>query len=93
MFCINLFRLGLNPKAIQKIMGYANTSTTLETYTHMEDKALREQVGELGNNISFAAVSFGADGVQSSNGKGSMIPPVLPVTMPSAAAHFRASTA
>lgn len=37
MFCINLFRLGLNPKAIQKIMGYANTSTTLDTYTHMED--------------------------------------------------------
>ena len=69
MFCINLFRLGLNPKAIQKIMGYANTSTTLDTYTHMEDKALREQVGELGNNISFAAVSFGADGVQSSNDK------------------------
>ena len=69
MFCINLFRLGLNPKAIQKIMGYANTSTTLDTYTHMEYKALREQVGELGNNISFAAVSFGADGVQSSNDK------------------------
>ena len=52
-FCTNLFRLGVNPKAIQKIMGHAKISTTLDVYTHMEDEVLRKQIGELGNSISF----------------------------------------
>lgn len=53
-FCTNLFRLGVNPKAIQKIMGHANISTTLDVYTHMEEEALRKQIGGLGDSISFA---------------------------------------
>ena len=34
-------------------MGHAKISTTLDVYTHMEDEALRKQIGELGNSISF----------------------------------------
>lgn len=44
-FCTNLFRLGVNPKTIQKIMGLTNISTTLDVYTHMENEMLREQIG------------------------------------------------
>lgn len=56
-FCTNLFRLGVNPKAIQKIMGHTNISTTLDVYTHMEYEAIERQIGELGDSISFNVTS------------------------------------
>lgn len=61
-FCTNLFRLGVNPKAIQKIMGHTNISTTLDVYTHMEDEAIRSQIDELGDSISFAGTRHSANG-------------------------------
>lgn len=57
-FCTNLFRLGINPKAIQKIMGHTNISTTLDIYTHMEDEAIKSQIDELGDSISFTGTRF-----------------------------------
>ena len=34
-FCSNMARGGMNPKALQYIMGHANVSITLDTYTHV----------------------------------------------------------
>ena len=34
-FCINIEKGGMNPKALQYIMGRANVSITLDTYTHV----------------------------------------------------------
>lgn len=34
-------------------MEHTNISTTLDAYTHMEEEALRKQIGELGDSISF----------------------------------------
>ena len=64
-FCTNLFRLGVNPKAIQKIMGHTNISTTLDVYTHMEEEVLRKQIGGLGDSISFAGTRHETTGTLS----------------------------
>jgi integrase len=34
-FCSNMAKNGMNPKALQYIMGHANVSITLDTYTHV----------------------------------------------------------
>lgn len=34
-FCSNMAKGGMNPKALQYIMGHANVSVTLDTYTHV----------------------------------------------------------
>lgn len=34
-FCSNMVKGGINPKALQYIMGHANISITLDTYTHV----------------------------------------------------------
>lgn len=34
-FCSNMAKSGMNPKALQYIMGHANVSITLDTYTHV----------------------------------------------------------
>lgn len=34
-FCSNMAKGGMNPKALQYIMGHANVSITLDTYTHV----------------------------------------------------------
>lgn len=60
-FCTNLFRLGINPKYIQKIMGHTNISTTLDVYTHMEYEVIERQIGELGSSISFNGSSHRTD--------------------------------
>lgn len=65
-FCTNLFWLGVNPKAIQKIIGHAKISMTLDIYTHMEDEAIRSQIDELGDSISFAGTRHRANGALSS---------------------------
>lgn len=34
-FCSNCFRKGMNPKAVQMLMGHASYSTTINVYTHI----------------------------------------------------------
>lgn len=50
-FCSNMARNGMNPKALQYIMGHANVAITLDTYTHVgyadaEAEMLRIASGE-----------------------------------------------
>ena len=35
-FCSNMARSGMNPKALQYIMGHSDISVTLNTYTHFQ---------------------------------------------------------
>lgn len=42
-FCSNMAKSGMNPKTLQYIMGHADISVTLNTYTHLQfDDALEE---------------------------------------------------
>ena len=42
-FCSNMAKSGMNPKTLQYIMGHADISVTLNTYTHLQfDDALQE---------------------------------------------------
>lgn len=44
-FCSDMARSGMNPKALQYIMGHANVSVTLDTYTHVGyEDAVREML-------------------------------------------------
>ena len=42
-FCSNMARNGMNPKTLQYLMGHADVSLTLNTYTHVDyDDVLHE---------------------------------------------------
>ena len=42
-FCSNMARNGMNPKTLQYLMGHADVSLTLNTYTHVDyDDVLQE---------------------------------------------------
>jgi len=61
-FCSRCFEKGLNPKVVQKIMGHAYYSTTIEIYTHITEELYHEDVAKLGN-----AVVRNEDGLYESN--------------------------
>lgn len=42
-FCSNCFRCGMNPKAVQDLMGHRYYSTTIDIYTHMMGKDYSEE--------------------------------------------------
>jgi len=50
-FCTRLFEKGMKAEVVQKIMGHANYSTTLE-YTHILKDVLQEEAGKIGNFFS-----------------------------------------
>ena len=42
-FCSNMAKSGMNPKALQYLMGHSDIGVTLNTYTHLElDDAQKE---------------------------------------------------
>lgn len=43
-FCSNMAKSGMNPKALQYIMGHSNISVTLNTYTHVGFDDAREEL-------------------------------------------------
>ena len=46
--CTNYAKSGMNPKVLQYIMGHADVSVTLDTYTHIKEEDAREEIERLG---------------------------------------------
>ena len=43
-YCSNMAKTGLNPKTLQYLMGHADISVTLNTYTHIKFEDAREEL-------------------------------------------------
>ncbi len=46
-YCSNMAKSGMNPKALQYLMGHSDISVTLNTYTHVNFEDAREEVARL----------------------------------------------
>lgn len=46
-YCSNMAKSGMNPKALQYLMGHSEISVTLNTYTHVNLEDAREEVARL----------------------------------------------
>lgn len=46
--CTNYAKSGMNPKVLQYIMGHADVSVTLDTYTHIKEDDAKEEMERLG---------------------------------------------
>ena len=46
--CTNFAKSGMNPKVLQYIMGHADVSVTLDTYTHIKAEDAIEEMDRLG---------------------------------------------
>lgn len=46
-FCSNMAKAGMNPKALQYIMGHSDISVTLNTYTHFEFEDAKKELEKL----------------------------------------------
>lgn len=46
-YCSNMAKSGMNPKALQYLMGHSDISVTLNTYTHMNLEDAREEIVRL----------------------------------------------
>ena len=46
--CTNYAKSGMNPKVLQYIMGHADVSVTLDTYTHIKEEDAKEEMERLG---------------------------------------------
>ena len=49
-FCSNMAKSGMNPKTLQYIMGHADISVTLNTYTHVNFDDAKEEVYRIANS-------------------------------------------
>ena len=49
-FCSNMAKSGMNPKNLQYIMGHADISVTLNTYTHVNFDDAKEEVYRIANS-------------------------------------------
>ena len=49
-FCSNMAKSGMNPKTLQYIMGHADISITLNTYTHVNFDDAKEEVYRIANS-------------------------------------------
>lgn len=48
-FCSNMAKSGMNPKILQYIMGHADISVTLNTYTHVNFDDAKEELHRVAN--------------------------------------------
>lgn len=46
-FCSNMAKSGMNPKVLQYLMGHADISVTLNTYTHVKFEDAKEEMAKL----------------------------------------------
>nr|WP_330412569.1 site-specific integrase [Dorea longicatena] len=46
-YCSNMAKSGMNPKALQYLMGHSDISITLNTYTHVNLEDAREEIARL----------------------------------------------
>jgi site-specific recombinase XerD len=49
-FCSNMEKSGMNPKTLQYIMGHADISVTLNTYTHVNFDDAKEELRRVANS-------------------------------------------
>ena len=49
-FCSNMVKSGMNPKTLQYIMGHADISVTLNTYTHVNFDDAKEELHRVVNS-------------------------------------------
>ena len=47
-YCSNMAKSGMNPKALQYLMGHADISVTLNTYTHLKEEDAKDELERLG---------------------------------------------
>lgn len=50
-FCSNMAKAGMNPKALQYIMGHSNISITLDVYTHVGVLDAKKEMGKIENVV------------------------------------------
>ena len=48
-FCSNMAKSGMNPKTLQYIMGHADISVTLNTYTHVKFDDAKDELLRVAN--------------------------------------------
>ena len=46
-YCSNMAKTGINPKSLQYLMGHADISVTLNTYTHVRFEDSKEELQKL----------------------------------------------
>ena len=46
-YCSNMAKSGMNPKALQYLMGHSDISVTLNTYTHVNLEDARKEIARL----------------------------------------------
>ena len=46
-YCSNMEKSGMNPKALQYLMGHSDISVTLNTYTHVNLEDAREEIARI----------------------------------------------
>ena len=46
-YCSNMAKSGMNPKALQYLMGHSDISVTLNTYTYVNLEDAREEVARI----------------------------------------------
>ena len=46
-YCSNMAKSGMNPKALQYLMGHSDISVTLNTYTHVNLEDAREEIARI----------------------------------------------
>ena len=49
-FCSNMARSGMNPKALQYIMGHSNISITMNTYTHIKFDDAQDELARISSD-------------------------------------------
>ena len=54
-YCSNMAKSGMNPKTLQYLMGHADISVTLNTYTHLGLEDAKEELARVSEQIQFKA--------------------------------------
>ena len=52
-YCSNMAKSGMNPKTLQYLMGHADISVTLNTYTHLGLEDAKEELARVSEQIQF----------------------------------------
>ncbi len=50
-YCSNMAKSGMNPKALQYLMGHSEIGVTLNTYTHVNYEDAREEVKRISEAV------------------------------------------
>ena len=73
-FATRCIERGVKPKALQKILGHSNLSTTMDTYVHMTDESLEDIYDIPGENVLHVHGEVGDDNLALGYPKGNYTP-------------------